>query len=159
MQILDTVMAAPLNTQFELCDHCVNEVNTMLPAHKQLQQKGFYGYCYKCGIYGHLSRNCDTIMSKCTGNDTNVQMNSDAKAQTRYIPFSNQNFDPNSPVSAQNYQVTPFGKPKLTQTVQSEYLLGDGHVNDFNERINSYSQQLSQELSKQNVVIAKGVIP
>ena len=157
MQILDTVMAAPLNTQFELCDHCVNEVNTMLPAHKQLQQKGFDGYCYKCGIYGHLSRNCDTIMSKRTGDDANVQMNSDTKAQTRYIPFSNQNFDPNSPVSAQNYQVTPFGKPKLTQTVQSEYLLGDGHVNDFNERINSYSQQLSQELSKQNVVIAKGV--
>ena len=75
----------------------------------------------------------------------------------RYIPFTNQDFDPKSPVNAQNYQLTPFGKPKLTQTVQSEYLLGDRHINDFNERINSYSQQLSQELSKQNVVIAKGI--
>ena len=73
----------------------------------------------------------------------------------RYIPFTNQDFDPKSPVNAQNYQVTPFGKPKLTQTVQSGYLLGDRHINDFNERINSYSQQLSQELSKQNVVIVK----
>ena len=150
-------MAAPHNTQFELCDHCIHEVNNMLPIHKQLQQQGFDGYCFKCGAYGHVSRHCDTVIPKCSDNQGNVKINIDAKAQMRYIPFTNQDFDPKSPVNAQNYQVTPFGKPKLTQTVQSEYLLGDGHVNDFNERINSYSQQLSQELSKQNIVIVKGM--
>ena len=157
MQILDTVMAAPCNTQFELYDHCVHEVNNMLPIHKQLQQQGFDGYCFKCGAYGHMSRHCDTVIPKHADNQGNVKINIDAKAQMRYIPFTNQDFDPKSPVNAQNYQVTPFGKPKLTQTVQSEYLLGDGHINDFNERINNYSQQLSQELSKQNVVIVKGM--
>ena len=160
MQILDAVMAAPHNTQFELCDHCVHEVNNMLPIHKQLQQQGFDGYCFKCGAYGHVSRHCDTVIPKCADDQGNVKINIvniDAKAQMRYIPFTNQDFNPKSPVNAQNYQVTPFIKPKLTQTVQSEYLLGDGHINDFNERINSYSQQLSQELSKQNVVIVKGM--
>ena len=157
MQILDAVMAAPCNTQFELCDHYVHEVNNMLPIQKQLQQQGFDGYCFKCGAYGYVSRHCDTVIPKHTDDQGNVKINIDAKAQMRYIPFTNQDFDPKSPVNAQNYQVTPFGKPKLTQTVQSEYLLGDRHINDFNERINSYSQQLSQELSKQNVVIVKGM--
>ena len=80
MQILDALMAAPCNTQFELCDHCVHEVNNMLPIHKQLQQQGFDGYCFKCGAYGHMLRHCDTVIPKHTDDQGNVKINIDAKA-------------------------------------------------------------------------------
>ena len=77
--------------------------------------------------------------------------------KVKYIPYPDPPDGSSNKVNAQSYQVTPFGKPKLTQTVQSEYLLGEGHMNDFNERINNYAQQMTEELSKQNVVLAKVV--
>ena len=87
------------------------------------------------------------------------QQVNDQSSQITYIPYPNMEIDsmPQGKVNAQNYQVTLLGKPKLTQMVQSEYLLGNGHVNDFNERVNGYAQQMSEELSKQNIIIAIGV--
>ena len=92
-------------------------------------------------------------------NTSNHKSKPDGSLKTPFILYTNTKLghEPPGKVNIWNYQVTPFSKPKLTQTVQSEYLLGESHVNNFNKRVNNYSKQTSQELLKQNVVIAKGV--
>ena len=41
-----------------ICDHCINEIN----AHQSMDQRyppgGYQGYCYRCGQWGHMARNC-----------------------------------------------------------------------------------------------------
>ena len=58
--IINMIMDTPLPTPLELCIHCICEINGMLPPNKQQQHLPFYGYYYRCGRQGHMSRQCTT---------------------------------------------------------------------------------------------------
>ena len=41
-----------------LCDHCINEINMHQPIDQRYPPGGYQGYCYRCGQWGHMARNC-----------------------------------------------------------------------------------------------------
>ena len=47
-----------------LCDYCVNEINMQQPVDQRYHPGGYQGYCYRCGQWGHMARNC--------GENTNI---------------------------------------------------------------------------------------
>ena len=44
-----------------LCNHCINEVNMHQPVDQQYPPGEYQGYCYRCGQWGHMARNCGEI--------------------------------------------------------------------------------------------------
>ena len=56
----------PVNNEVShpLCDHCINEINMHQPVGQRYPPGGHQGYCYRCGQWGHMVRNC--------GENTNI---------------------------------------------------------------------------------------
>ena len=104
---------------------------------------GYQGYCYRCGQWGHMARNCgdstnvvsDTTQHYHRGNTRQVLTTSDRSLIQTAFP-SQTAFE-----KGKDYSVTRLSKSLLTQIKEDNFILGDALSDELNNHVNEVAEQ------------------
>ena len=118
----------PVNNEVShpLCDHCINKINMHQPIDQRYPPGGYQGYCYRCGQWGHMARNC--------GENTNIVSNTiphnrEIAHTVSPVPkkaSSQSMFPPRTAFKkGKDYSVMRVSKSLLTQIKEDNFILGD----------------------------------
>ena len=126
--INNVASSKPVNNEVSQlhCDHCINEINMQQPVDQRYPPGGYQGYCYRCGQWGHMAKNCGE----------NMNIAGDTVHHDREIPhtasaalkkaLSQSAFPPRTAFEkGKDYSVMTVGKSLLTQIKEDNFILGD----------------------------------
>ena len=113
-----------------LCNHCINEINMQQPVDQRYPPEGYQGYCYRCGQWGHMARNCSKNMSITNDTVHHDREISHATSPALKRALSQTAFPPRTAFKkGKDYSVMRVGKSLLTQIKEDNFILGDTFPN------------------------------
>ena len=96
------------------------------PVDQRYLPGGYQGYCYRCGEWGHMARNCSentNITSDTVHHDREI---SHTASPALKRALSQSAFPPRTAYGkGKDYSVTRVGKSLLTQIKENNFILGD----------------------------------
>ena len=122
------------------------------PVDQRYPPGGYQGYCYRCGQWGHMARNC--------GENTNIAsdiVHCDREISHISSPalkrvMSQSAFPPRTAFKKdKDYSIVRVGKSLLTQIKEDNFILGDTLSDELCNQVN--------EVVEQNVLITKASRP
>ena len=135
-----------------LFDHCINEINLHQPVDQRYPPRGYQGFCYSCGQWGHMARSCSKHTNISNDSVHHEKEIPHAVSPTPKMVSSQSSLPPRTAFKkGKDYSVMRVGKSLLTQIKEDNFILGDTLSDELSN--------LVKEVAEQNVLLTKASRP